>query len=60
MDEMLLDGNPTLNLATFVTTWMEPEAQQLLNACAGKNMADNNIYPQVCVHIEIFESQIEN
>lgn len=25
-DDMLLDGNSALNLATFVTTWMEPEA----------------------------------
>jgi hypothetical protein len=25
-DELLLDGNPRLNLATIVTTWMEPEA----------------------------------
>ena len=25
-DELMLDGNARLNLATFVTTWMEPEA----------------------------------
>jgi glutamate decarboxylase len=24
-DELLLDGRPRLNLATFVTTWMEPQ-----------------------------------
>ena len=29
-DELNLDGNPDLNLATFVTTWMEPEADQLI------------------------------
>ncbi|MCK5477932.1 MAG: hypothetical protein KAI44_03355, partial [Methylococcales bacterium] len=23
-DELILDGNSRLNLATFVTTWMEP------------------------------------
>lgn len=28
-DELMLDGNSRLNLATFVTTWMEPEARQL-------------------------------
>jgi glutamate decarboxylase len=28
-DELNLDGNPALNLASFVTTWMEPEAQAL-------------------------------
>ncbi len=30
-DELDLDGNPSLNLASFVTTWMEPEARQLIN-----------------------------
>ena len=25
-DELMLDGNARLNLATFVTTWMEPQA----------------------------------
>ena len=25
-DELILDGNARLNLATFVTTWMEPQA----------------------------------
>ena len=25
-DELMLDGNAQLNLATFVTTWMEPQA----------------------------------
>src|SRR5260221_547067 len=28
-DELILDGNARLNLATFVTTWMEPEAEAL-------------------------------
>ena len=27
-DELMLDGNSRLNLATFVTTWMEPEARR--------------------------------
>ena len=26
-DELLLDGSARLNLATFVTTWMEPQAR---------------------------------
>jgi glutamate decarboxylase len=26
-DELLLDGNARTNLATFVTTWMEPQAR---------------------------------
>ncbi len=29
-DELILDGNARLNLATFVTTWMEPEAEVLM------------------------------
>lgn len=29
-DELMLDGNSRLNLATFVTTWMEPEARVLM------------------------------
>lgn len=28
-DELLLDGSSRLNMATFVTTWMEPEAVML-------------------------------
>ena len=27
-DELMLDGNARLNLATFVSTWMEPQARQ--------------------------------
>ena len=29
-DELMLDGNARLNLATFVTTWMEPQAEALM------------------------------
>ncbi|MHB1891287.1 MAG: glutamate decarboxylase [Acidimicrobiales bacterium] len=45
-DELLLDGNARLNLATFVTTWMEPEAEALMAECASKNMIDKDEYPQ--------------
>src|ERR1019366_8568794 len=45
-DELLLDGAARLNLATFVTTWMEPEAELLLAECAAKNMIDKDEYPQ--------------
>jgi glutamate decarboxylase len=56
-DELILDGNARLNLATFVTTWMEPEAEQLMAECAPKNMIDKDEYPQTaelekrCVNI---------
>ena len=29
-DELMLDGNARLNLATFVSTWMEPQAARLM------------------------------
>jgi glutamate/tyrosine decarboxylase-like PLP-dependent enzyme len=45
-DELILDGNPRLNLATFVTTWMEPQAEVLMAECLGKNMIDKDEYPQ--------------
>jgi glutamate decarboxylase len=45
-DELMLDGNARLNLATFVTTWMEPEAEKLMAECFDKNMIDKDEYPQ--------------
>ncbi|MCC7551323.1 MAG: glutamate decarboxylase [Methanobacterium sp.] len=45
-EELNLDGNPVLNLASFVTTWMEPEADQLIMDSVGKNYVDNDEYPQ--------------
>jgi glutamate decarboxylase len=45
-DELLLDGNARLNLATFVTTWMEPQGARLMAECAQKNMIDKDEYPQ--------------
>lgn len=45
-DELILDGNSRQNLATFVTTWMEPEAAQLMSDCFDKNMIDKDEYPQ--------------
>ncbi|MGH3793748.1 MAG: glutamate decarboxylase [Pseudonocardiaceae bacterium] len=45
-DELLLDGSSRLNLATFVTTWMEPEAEKLMAEAFDKNMIDKDEYPQ--------------
>ncbi len=56
-DEILLDGNARQNLATFVTTWMEPQASKLYAEAFDKNMIDRDEYPQTaaieerCVHI---------
>ncbi len=45
-DELNLDGNPALNMASFVTTWMEPEADMLIMDSVDKNYVDNDEYPQ--------------
>lgn len=45
-DELMLDGNSRLNLATFVTTWMEPQAGVLMAECSDKNMIDKDEYPR--------------
>ena len=41
-DELMLDGNARLNLATFVTTWMEPQAEKLMAETFDKNMIDKD------------------
>jgi glutamate decarboxylase len=45
-DELILDGNARLNLATFVTTWSEPQARKLIAETLDKNMIDKDEYPQ--------------
>ncbi len=56
-DELMLDGNARLNVATFVSTWMEPQAEKLMTECFDKNMIDKDEYPQTaeiemrCVNI---------
>ncbi|KAF3643538.1 Glutamate decarboxylase 1, partial [Capsicum annuum] len=44
-DELMLDGNPRLNLASFVTTWMEPECDKLMMDSINKNYVDMDEYP---------------
>jgi glutamate decarboxylase len=46
LDEVMLDGNARFNLATFVTTWMDEEADRLYAATVDKNMVDKDEYPQ--------------
>jgi glutamate decarboxylase len=46
VDEVMLDGNARFNLATFVTTWMDEEADKLYAATVDKNMVDKDEYPQ--------------
>lgn len=45
-DELMLDGNARLNLATFVTTWMEPQATTLMTESFDKNLIDKDEYPR--------------
>ena len=45
-DELNLDGNPVLNLASFATSWMEPQADVLASETMAKNMIDQDEYPQ--------------
>lgn len=45
-DELMLDGSSRLNLATFVTTWMDPQADRLMAETFDKNMIDKDEYPQ--------------
>ena len=42
----MLDGDPQRNLATFVTTWMEPEAQRIIAESLHRNFIDHAEYPR--------------
>src|SRR5690242_2046697 len=44
-EELALEGDPNRNLATFVTTWMEPEAQRLIGENLYRNFIDHAEYP---------------
>ena len=54
---LMLDGRATLNLASFVTTWMEPQAEKLIHDTLRKNHIDHEEYPaaslieEACVHM---------
>src|SRR3954469_18258081 len=45
-EDLVLDGIPERNLATFVTTWMGPEAQQIISENLHRNFIDHAEYPQ--------------
>ena len=48
-EELVLDGIPERNLATFVTTWMEPQANRLIAENLHRNFIDHAEYPQTAV-----------
>ena len=43
--DLAMEGDPQRNLATFVTTWMEPEAQRLIAENLHTNFIDHAEYP---------------
>ena len=45
-EDLALEGDPARNLATFVTTWMEPEAQRLIAHNLHRNFIDHAEYPR--------------
>ncbi|TFV55273.1 glutamate decarboxylase [Mycobacterium sp. PS03-16] len=64
-DELMLDGSSRLNLATFVTTWMDPQAEKLMAETFDKNMIDKDEYPAtaaieqrcVCMVADLFHAE---
>lgn len=56
-DEVILDGNARLNLATFCQTFEEEQVHKLMDEAISKNMIDKDEYPQTaelemrCVHM---------
>ncbi len=45
-EDIALEGDPARNLATFVTTWMEPGAQRIIAANLHRNFIDHAEYPR--------------
>src|SRR3954467_752190 len=45
-EDLALEGDPGRNLATFVTTWMEPQAQQIIAQNLHRNFIDHAEYPR--------------
>lgn len=56
-DELMVEGNSRLNLATFTQTWVEHEVAVLMAETYDKNLIDKDEYPQTaeieqrCVNI---------
>jgi len=44
-EELAVEGIPERNLATFVTTWMEPQARQVIDENLHRNFIDHAEYP---------------
>ena len=65
--ELAVEGIPERNLATFVTTWMEPEARAVIDENLHRNFIDHAEYPmtaeieQRCIRMlaELFHAPAE-
>ncbi|MEM7022444.1 MAG: glutamate decarboxylase [Pseudomonadota bacterium] len=57
VDELMLDGNPRMNLATFCQTWEELEVHEIMDLSIDRNLIDKSEYPQTaeleirCTHM---------
>ncbi|MEI8081727.1 MAG: glutamate decarboxylase [Actinomycetes bacterium] len=58
--QAMLDGNARLNLATFVSTWMDDWATRLYAESYDKNMIDKDEYPQTAAIEETCTKIIAN
>jgi glutamate decarboxylase len=45
-EDVVLEGDPARNLATFVTTWTEPDAQRIIAENLHRNFIDHAEYPR--------------
>ena len=45
-EDLALEGDPARNLATFVTRWMEPQAQRIIAENLHRNFIDHAEYPR--------------
>ena len=45
-EDLAIEGDPARNLATFVTTWMEPQAQRIIAENLHRNFIDHAEYPR--------------
>ncbi|KAG6722872.1 glutamate decarboxylase 1-like [Carya illinoinensis] len=58
-DKLMLDGNPRLNLASFMTTWMELECDKLIMYFVNKSHVDKDEYP-VTTELQALDEKIRD
>ncbi|KAG2717609.1 hypothetical protein I3843_03G184900 [Carya illinoinensis] len=58
-DKLMLDGNPRLNLVSFMTTWMELECDKLIMYFVNKSHVDKDEYP-VTTELQALDEKIRD